>query len=274
MNTPINHASLVTGAGSGLGRALALQLSTAGAGVTLLDRDAAAAEQTAQLARELGARAIALHVDVTQPGALEAAFDQHHQEFGRLDLLANNAGVAAAGLVGDLPLSDWEWVLNINLRAVIIGCHLAAPILKRQRFGSILNVASGAGFVSLPEMGAYNVSKAGVIALSETLYAELAPYNCGVSVLCPTFFRTNLMQSFRAPHERQRLMAERMFKLSTMNAEQVAAFALAGIKSRQLMLVPQIEAGLLWRLKRLSPALFHKALALQQRYDVGGKILG
>ena len=111
----------------------------------------------------------------------------------------NNAGVAAGGLVGEQSLDDWKWIVDINLWGVIHGCHVFAPRFRAQRSGYILNVASAAGFVSLPEMASYNVTKAGVIALSETLCGELSPCGVRVSVTCPSFFKTNLMDVLRSP---------------------------------------------------------------------------
>lgn len=272
--------AFITGAASGLGRELALQLTKRhrqeGVSIAIADLNLAGAQETAAMLTQAGAQALVFRCDVTDVAQLENAAAQTYEAFGGVDLVVNNAGVAAGGHVGEVPLADWQWVLDINLKGVIHGCHVFVPRMKQQfaathKRTAILNIASGAGFVSLPEMAAYNVSKAGVIALSETLYTELAPSRIHVSVLCPTFFKTNLLNTFRAPSERQKKLAEQMFKWTTMGADDVARFALNGLDKRKLMLVPQLEAALLWRLKRLAPALFFKAIAAQQTHDFAGR---
>ena len=113
-------------------------------------------------------------------------------------LVINNAGVGAGGsAVGDFSLDDWSWVLGINLWGPIHGCHVFAPILRDAGYGGIINVASAAAFGAAPHMAAYNVSKAGVLSLSETLAAELSGTGVNVTVLCPTFVKTNIVESGR-----------------------------------------------------------------------------
>jgi NAD(P)-dependent dehydrogenase (short-subunit alcohol dehydrogenase family) len=108
---------------------------------------------------------------------------------GAVDLVVNNAGVGAGGRIGELSIEDWRWT-DVDLYGVIHGCHVFVPILREQGRGHVLNVASAAGLLCAPHMAAYNVAKAGVVALSETLAAELAGSGVGVTVLCPTFFKT------------------------------------------------------------------------------------
>lgn len=112
--------------------------------------------------------------------------------------MINNAGVGAGGLpIGETGLDDWRWVLDINLWGPIHGCHVFAPILRDAGYGGIINVASAAAFGAAPGMAAYNVSKAGVLSLSETLAAELSGSGVNVTALCPTFVKTNIVQSGR-----------------------------------------------------------------------------
>jgi NAD(P)-dependent dehydrogenase (short-subunit alcohol dehydrogenase family) len=264
---------VVTGGGGGLGRAFALELAARGARLLVTDLRRAAAEETAHEVTQLGGTAEVLDVDVTRYADVESAAETIHRLWGGTDVLINNAGVAAGGLVGDIPLSDWEWVLRINLWGVIHGCHAFVPRMKAQRAGFVLNVASNAGIASLPEMASYNVSKAAVISLTETLYAELAPFGIQVSVLCPTFFRTNLMDSFRAPSDRQRALAEAAFARSTSNARDVARAGLQGLEKGRLIVVPQLEGKLVWWAKRFVPRLYHWVLRRQHRDDLGARWL-
>jgi short-subunit dehydrogenase len=151
------------------------------------------------------------------------------------------------------------------LWGVIHGCHVFAPRLKRQKSGHIINVASAAGLLSPPQLGPYNVTKAGVIALSETLFGELAADGVGVTVLCPTFFRTHIHDGARGiDTEKWRHTIERLMDRGRLGAEDVARAALAGAEAGQLYVVPQSDGKWMWRIKRTSPSRFHA---------IGGKVI-
>lgn len=258
MKLPSNPRAVVTGAASGLGRAISLELAKRGGRVLVCDLHLERGRETAKLVKEAGGVAEVLRCDVTKVDDLVNASDHAERLWGGTDLLVNNAGVAAGGHVGEISLQDWDWIMRVNLWGVIHGCHVFVPKMKARRSGFVLNVASSAGIASLPEMASYNVTKAGVIALSETLYAELAPFNIGVSVLCPTFFETNLLESFRSPASRQRRLAEAMFKRSKFTAEQIAVAGLRGLESEQLITIPQADGRWMWRAKRLLPGIYHR----------------
>ncbi len=248
MALPRAPRTVITGAGSGFGRALALEVARRGGELVLSDVDLAAAEETARLA----GRARALRVDVTHIDDVRALAEACD---GPVDLVVNNAGVASAGFVGELPLEDWRWTIEVDLFGVIHGCHVFVPLLKKQGRGHILNVASAAGLISAPRMGAYNVAKAGVVALSETLAAELAGSGVGVTVLCPTFFRTNIARNGRFADERSRNTAERLVDRGR-SAESVARAALASVERGELYSVPMLDGRLFWGLKRVAPQSF------------------
>jgi NAD(P)-dependent dehydrogenase (short-subunit alcohol dehydrogenase family) len=260
--------AVVTGAAGGLGRAIALELARRGGRVLVADVNREGAEETAEHVVRAGGQAEVRITDVTRADDLVAAADAADRTWGGADLLVNNAGVAAAGTMGDIPLEDWEWALKINLWGVIHGCHAFVPRMRARGGGAILNVASAAGIASLPEMGPYNVSKAAVISLTETLTSELAPHGIQVSALCPTFFPTNLMQSFRSSSERQRRLALAMFRRSTMTAEQVARAGIRGLERGKLLIVPQRDGRLAWWMKRLAYGAYYGALRFQQRRDL------
>lgn len=250
--------AVITGGGSGLGRALALRLAERAARLLIVDVNLDRAEETVSLVRERGGRAEAMFCDVSRLEDVEATARKIEELYGGVDLLVNNAGVAVAGHVGDLRIEDWDWIVRINLWGPIHGCHVFVPRMKAQQRGYILNVASSAGIVSLPEMAPYNVTKAGVISLSETLDAELAPHGIKVSVLCPTFFKTNLLETMRSTQDEQRALAELMFERASMTAEQVADAALRGLERGELIIIPQLDGNVVWRAKRLWPELFRK----------------
>ena len=256
--------SVLTGAGGGFGRALALELAGRGGRLVLSDINLAAVQETAQMALAAGARdAKALLCDVRKLTDLEALAAACA---GPVDLVINNAGVASGGIVGELSLDDWRWTIDVDLFGVINGCHVFVPLLKKQGSGHILNVGSAAGLLCAPRMGAYNVAKAGVIALSETLNAELAGTGVGVTVLCPTFFRTNIVASGRFTDPTTIAIAERIMAKAPSSAAVVAQTLLA-VEHNQLYCVPMADGRFLWRLKRASPALFGKLLALHTRVD-------
>jgi short-subunit dehydrogenase len=249
MKIPSNARCLVTGAGSGFGRAISLALAKRGGRVLATDLDLASAEETARMVEGLGGAAVALALDVRKSDEVKAAVDRALSDWGGLDVLVNNAGVAVAGAVGDVPLEDWQFAVEINLLGVIYGCHFGVPAMKRGGGGFILNVASAAGIVSAPSMAPYNVTKAGVIALSETLYTEVAGAGIVVSALCPTFFRTNIHRSQRSTEA----LRGRSLKLVTeakWSADAVAEVALKGLENGDLYILPQTDAKLAWRAKR------------------------
>ncbi len=205
------------------------------------------------LATEAGAQSVrATSCDVTKLEEVKAlAASCEHP----LDLVVNNAGVSSAGPVGELPIEVWRWTLEVDLFGVIHGCHVFVPLLRSQGHGHILNIASAAGLLSGPLMGAYNVAKAGVVALSETLNAELGDTKVGVTVLCPTFFKTNIVNSGRFTNEHTRDTAQRFIDKGK-TAKEVARAALASVDRGQLYALPMADARWLWRLKRAAPATF------------------
>ncbi|HET7357613.1 MAG TPA: SDR family NAD(P)-dependent oxidoreductase [Nocardioidaceae bacterium] len=211
---------LVTGAASGLG--LELVRRFAGRGDDVLATDAA---DTPALPDEVHFRKL----DVRSDEDWEAARDWVERTWDGLDVLVNNAGLAAGGRIDKTPMADWELVTAVNLLGAARGCRTFAPMLKAQRSGHIVNVASIAGLVHPPGMACYNATKAGVVALSETLYHELAPYGVSTSVVCPSFFRSNLASSLRGGDPDVVERAAALIENSELSAEDVAGVVLEGI---------------------------------------------
>jgi short-subunit dehydrogenase len=258
MPLPKTPHAVITGAGSGFGRALALVLAERGARLLLADKNEDTAKETAELARAEGAKeARGVRCDVTRLDEVESLAALRA---GNIDLVVNNAGVGSGGGVGVAPIEDWRWTLEVNLFGVIHGCHVFVPVLREQGHGHVLNVASAAGFLSAPEMGAYNVSKAGVVALSETLSAELQRTPIGVTVLCPTFFRSSIVESGRFPDKDQRERGRKLIAKGK-TADSVARAALKSIDKGRLYCVPMADARALWRLKRVAPESFSTVAA-------------
>jgi NAD(P)-dependent dehydrogenase (short-subunit alcohol dehydrogenase family) len=246
--------AVITGAGSGLGRALAVALARQGWNIAIADINDEGGRQTLDAVRQAGGDGRVENLDVTKIDEWRALADKLRAEWPRLDLLVNNAGVGVAGEVGDLPLENWRWIMDINLWGVIYGCHAMIDWLKQNPDGAhIVNVASAAAIACAPGMAPYNVTKAGVLALSETLYGELKPHNIGVTGVCPAFFPTNILASGRFQTEAQQTMARRLMGGSKCTAEQVAGRIVRAIERRELYVMVPGVAGFLWRFKRLMP---------------------
>jgi short-subunit dehydrogenase len=247
--------SVITGAGSGFGRNLALALARRGSRLLVSDINRETLDETEQLCRSAGAQVVKTQLcdvrELAQVEALAAACD------GPVNLLVNNAGVSSAGFVGEVPISEWRWVVEIDLFGVINGCHVFVPLLKKQQSGHILNVASAAGFLSAPRMAPYCVSKAGVVALSECLSAELSGTGVGITVLCPTFFRTNIVAAGHYMDEESKTLADFMMSRGRP-VEHVVDAALRAVELNELYCLPMADARWFWRLKRASPHLFSK----------------
>jgi NAD(P)-dependent dehydrogenase (short-subunit alcohol dehydrogenase family) len=250
---------VITGAGSGLGRAFCIDLAQRGARLIAADIDLASAEETVALMGGSGSRA--MRCDVASADDVGKLAEQADRDFGGVDLVINNAGVGVAGRVGEIPIADWDWIIGVNLKGVVHGCHHFVPRLRAQGSGAILNVASAAGLISAPLMAPYNATKAAVVALSEALHAELASTPISVSVLCPTFFQTNIHNATRGATEKTRGAIAKMMKRATLQASDVARFALDKVASSDLYAVPHADGRWLWRLKRTVPAGYSAIVA-------------
>lgn len=255
------QTAVVTGAGGGLGRAFCEQLATRRARIIVSDVDLAAAEATAARVVAAGGDARAIACDVADQDQVVALAAAAHAWAGEIDLLVNNAGVAVSGDFATIAMADWQWIMGVNLWGVIHGCRAFVPAMQARKRGAIINVASAAGLLSAPKMAPYNVTKAAVVALSETLHAELDRDGIHVSALCPTFFRTNIGASSRGARDPRllKLMEARMDS-SRLQAPEVAHAALSAVSRNQLYVVPMSDGRAMWRLKRLQPQRFYDLL--------------
>lgn len=249
----------VTGGASGLGRALAEGYAREGARVLIGDVNAARGEQALAALRALQPQAHYLHCDVTREDDLQAAAEWMQANWGGADLVVNNAGVADMGPVEAMPLADWEWMVQINLLGVVRGCKAFIPMLRRQRSGVLLNIASMAGLVHPPYAGAYNATKAAVVALSETLKAELAADGVRVAVACPAFFRTNLGESLRTRDPRYARWMKKLVDESRIDADSVARLVREGVARGEFRILTHPAAKRFWLLKRLLPYRLYEA---------------
>ncbi len=256
-----NAAAVVTGAGSGIGRSFAYELARRGGAVICADINEERAEQVAACLKTLGSKAIARRCDVGDAKQMEALSDEAEKLLGRpVTLVINNAGVGLGGPIGEVPLDDWHWCMNVNLWGVIHGCHYFAPKLRDLGYGGIINVASAAAFGAAPEMSTYNVTKAGVLALSETLAAELVGTGVRVTALCPTVVPTNIVNDGKLPERRREFARSAMTRFALTTADKVARQTLDALDRGELYVLPQIDGRLAWRFKRLMPRLYARTV--------------
>ncbi len=204
--------AVITGAASGIGRALAEKSAQEGMKVVLADIEEQALMRISQELEAAGASVLAVQTDVSKAGDVEALAQKAFDIYGAVHLLFNNAGVGAGTIIWESTLADWEWTMGVNLWGVIYGIRAFVPrMLEQDTEGHIVNTASVAGLTSGPDLGIYKVTKQGVVTLSETLYHELALRGAKVkaSVLCPGFVNTQIMDSFRnRPSRLQNVPAE------------------------------------------------------------------
>jgi NAD(P)-dependent dehydrogenase (short-subunit alcohol dehydrogenase family) len=242
---------LVTGGASGLGAALVERFIADGHRVLTTDLGA-------EPPAGLGTPYRQLNVRSADDWAAAVKWCQENWE--GLDILVNNAGIATGGRIDVESLDEWDRVVDVNLMGVVRGCRAFTPLFKEQRSGHIVNTASAAGLVHPPMMSSYNTVKAAVVALSETLSHELQPYGVTVSVVCPSFFRTNLADSIQGDDTEMGAVARRLIEKSPRTADDIAAGVITGIKQRQFLIIPDRPALLAWRTKRFARPLYDRQM--------------
>lgn len=254
----------ITGGASGLGRALAERYGRAGYRVCIGDVNTKRGAKTLQALQEQRVEAHFIDCDVIREEDLQAVADWLQAEWGGVDIVVNNAGVAVVGGIDEQSLADWQWAVDINLLGVVRGCKVFTPLFRRQGSGYFVNVASMAGLIHPPMMGAYNATKAAVVALSETLRIELADDEIGVSVVCPAFFRTNLNESLRAGNPQVELMSRKLVDKAKVGADEIADKVYRGVSRSDFHILTHARERRIWRFKRLLPFSIYAASMLKQ----------
>lgn len=260
------RTAVVTGAAHGLGRAVSLALARRGCRIGLADIDTEEAGNTLRMVEEAGGAGEAYRCDVRDGEGVRALAEHFFDAWGGVDLLVNDAGVYGTGRADDVPVEEWERIIDTDLWGVIHGCLAFIPRMKEQGGGHIVNIASSAGVVCAPETAPYSAAKAGVIALSEALRSELAPFGIGVTAVCPLFFDSHLFDTMYAADGSVLTEISLASAASTrMTAERIADMVLAAVEKNRLYVFPQLSSRVLWLNKRLSPAFFHALSAFLYR---------
>ncbi len=255
-----NKLVLVTGAGSGIGRATALAFAREGADAVLSDINETTLEETAQSIRALGRRAWTFKVDVANAEAMAKFADDVHREHEAVDILVNNAGVAVSGGLLDTKLEDWSWIMGINVMGVVYGCHYFVPKMKeRGRGGHVVNIASLAGIVGSQILVAYCTTKFAVVGFSEALRDELHEHGIGVTAICPSFIKTNIENAARhratATNTKLKSIGEKL--INDAPSPDLVADRIMHSVEKDIGLMPVTkEAWAAHLFKRLSPTVF------------------
>jgi NAD(P)-dependent dehydrogenase (short-subunit alcohol dehydrogenase family) len=253
---------VVTGAGSGIGKATARRCSRAGAEAIAVDIDGDAAHATAKECIELGGGAHPYSCDVSDRGAVVALAERIEAERGAVDVLVNNAGVGLAGAFLDCALEDWDWLRGINLDGVVYGSHAFGRRMLDRGRGHVVNVASGAGYIPHRSLAAYCATKAAVIMLSQCLRADWSARGVGVSAVCPGVINTPIAANTRMTEAMSEKRERAVRAMRFGHPPDAVAKAIVGAIERNQAIVPVgIESSVAFRVLRFAPGRVQGLLA-------------
>jgi NAD(P)-dependent dehydrogenase (short-subunit alcohol dehydrogenase family) len=248
-----NKVAVITGGGSGIGRALCQELAKQGSIVFVADIHEANAKQVASAIMQGGGKAHLMRVDVSKESEVKNLIDEAVSKYGRLDYLFNNAGVAVGGDARDITLEQWRKVLDVNLNGVLYGSILGYQVMAKQGFGHIVNTASAAGFLPQPGNAPYGTSKHAVIGLSLSLRCEGADLGVKVSAICPGYIRTNLLDAATLVNVSRECMND--IVANAMDISQAVPIILDGVSKNKAMIIFPMPIRVARHLDRLFPRL-------------------
>lgn len=265
-----NKVAAITGAGSGMGRALAIELAKAGAQLAVSDIDEARVEETAELVAQLGADVISRKLDVSQKDDVQAWADEVFHHYGKVNLIFNNAGVALSATVEDISYDDFNWLFNINFFGVMYGTKAFLPYLKRSGEGHIVNTSSVFGLIAVPGLVAYNTSKFAVRGFTETLRQELDIEKCGVSCssVHPGGIKTNIAKDAKMRDSMKKIVGddldkstENFEKLFSTTSEDAAKIILKGVQKNKRRILVGKDAYAIDGFQRSLPTLYQRVVS-------------
>jgi len=253
--------ALVTGAGSGIGRATALALAENGAIVAVSDINGESAGATAETIRSRGRQAQAFVLDVSQPEQVEHLAVRITQSMGSPSILVNNAGIAVGGYFLDCSPESWQRIISINLMGVIHCCRVFVPLMAASGApGHVVNISSMLGYTAARGVSAYCATKFGVLGFSECLRAEMTAHDIGVTTICPGMVRTNIinsgiLESSEEDVEEKRVAIDALYERRNYSPERVAKAIIKAIRRNRALVPVTPEAWLAYYLKRWTPWL-------------------
>ncbi len=254
--------AIVTGGGMGLGEALCEELARRGATVVVADIDGDAARQVAACLAESGATAVAMRVDVANETDVAQLIESTVAEYGRVDYMINNAGIAIGGDSRDLSMQQWRRVLDVDLLGVVYGTVYAYQLMTRQGHGHIVNISSLSGLVPQPGNAPYCTSKHGIVGLSLSLRAEAADLGVKVSAACPGDMKTKIYDNMvvvNMPREQVAALSRRThYLMPQMSAQAAARAILRGVDRNRPLVVFPTAVQVIWQLYRRFPGLFYR----------------
>jgi NAD(P)-dependent dehydrogenase (short-subunit alcohol dehydrogenase family) len=257
--------ALVTGAGSGIGRATALAFAEAGARVLAVDIDRAAAEKTAAACQERGAEATAYQADVADRVSVATLADVVQAEHGPLDVLVNNAGVGMSARFLDMALEDWDWIVAINLMGAVHMCRAFGPAMVDRGRGHVVNISSGLGYTPTATEPGYGTTKAAVLAFSRSLRADWHAHGVGVTAICPGVINTPIISHTR--FRGQQADPKRVARVKDMFAKRghppdlVAKAIVRAVRENKSVVPVGVESRIGWYISRWAPTRFTDLMA-------------
>ncbi|MBF7729045.1 SDR family NAD(P)-dependent oxidoreductase [Pseudomonas sp. N040] len=267
----------ITGAGSGIGRALAYALARRGCDLALSDINDAGLAETASQARKLGVKASETLVDVSDRAAMHAWADKVVAEHGKVNLIFNNAGVAHCGTVAATQYSDYEWLLGINLWGVIHGTKAFLPYLQASGEGHVINISSVFGLFAQPTQSVYNTSKFAVRGFTESLRQELDLSDCGVSASCvhPGGIKTNIAQAARFTDSGGEMLGKNSDlsrqafndNMLRTSPDKAAEIILRGVERNRRRIIVGLDARLADWIQRILPAAYQRLVVTLTRWS-------
>ncbi|XQW84972.1 SDR family oxidoreductase [Thalassotalea piscium] len=247
---------LITGGATGLGKSIALvwaKNKQSSVKICIADINQERGEQTVAELNALGTEAFYVHCDITKQTDIDDLHLAIQRQWQGIDVVINNAGVASGGSLSGESIEQWQWILDINLLGMVRISQRFYPDFKAQGHGYFINIASQAGLTPIPFMSSYNAVKAAVVSFSETMKLELSFDNIDVSVVCPSFFKTNLDESLRTSEPAMRKMMDRAFDKSEISAEQVAETIYHQAQKRRFLILTHKLGKQAFLMKKIMP---------------------
>ena len=259
---------LITGGASGLGKAIANKYANQGWRVLIVDIQDELGEKFVNDLKDKNQQAEYYHCDIGHKHSFDQLYEEVSAKHDCIDILINNAGVGSVGALEKTTEDEWDRLIRLDLMSVIYGTRALLPLLKKSNKAHIASTASFAGLANMPGMMSYNVAKAGVIAFSETLHGEMALYNIGVSVICPAFFQTNLVDSMHGASDKTKGFIHKQMKTSGITADDVANDIYRAVEKKTFMIISHATARRQILFKRFFPKIF-----MNQKIKIFQKIM-